>query len=212
MPDKYNEIIQLVHPLFDIFLSHNYQSQFKTEEEFFKYLSSNKEELIKLNTLVKSYKKVISIIKTQKPNALFVIINPLDSEILDGDIQSKAHKKAVNELMSYAKQELKDRFEYTSFDPGLGNNNLFKKEEIYERLNRNLKVYSFGEYADACASTWLEHTCENLQERRFNIIDARIIRNRSITLSPNSIKTHLDKKIKLKQERFKVKQNTRKIR
>jgi len=209
MPEKYTEIIQLVHPLFDTFFAREYGIKFRTKQEILNHIKNNKEELIAINTTLKAYRRAINVIKTKRPNALFVMILPAAEDRYSGKEPVAAYTVVINKLIEHAKKTLGDRFVVTDFAPNLTGHVQYIKPELYSKLKKDLKLYSFGEYGNACVSTWSDHAENKLIEKGFNIKKKEKLYNYSInnTFADKYAKpTYLDRKILRKQDAFKKRQ------
>lgn len=205
MSQKYNEIIQLVHPLFDSLLSKSYGIKFRTKEELMNHIINNKKELVAISTTLNTYKRAVDVINKKKPNALFVIVLPAAEEKFSGKETVAVYNHLVNNLIDYSKRILKNRVEITDFNPQYVGHKQFINPKTYDKLNKNINLYSFGEYSDACVTSWLNYSSENLFFKKINVVKKIILKNYSlnnITTSPNIKKSYLDKKILKRQKKI----------
>ncbi|HOZ35836.1 MAG TPA: hypothetical protein PLK55_02535 [archaeon] len=206
MTQKYTEIIQLVHPLFDTFFARDYGIKFRTHQDLLNHINNNKDELIAINTTLKAYKRAINVIKEKRPTALFVMVLPAEEDKFSGKEPVAAYNKVIKQLIEHSKETLGERAVVTDFHPEYAGHTEYIKPALYSKLNKDLKISSFGEYGNACVSAWLGYANEKLIKKGFNVKKKNILFNYSInnTFADREAKpTYLDRKIIRKQELYK---------
>jgi len=210
---KYDEIVMLVHPLFDVFTGSGFYSILKNasvkdgEIIFNEKCDKTKVELFKkqISVSLATYRKTIKEYKA--PNRLFLIIDPLNTKAY-----SEIRGFPTKQLINYAKSELKDQLViYSKFS--LLSALQSELKEIFLKLKPKVKLIGFGEWTDGCVRGQMKALTTILSSQSIKITNSKILLNRSVDASGtesferNITKKDLRQKIiskEQKQENFKI--------
>ena len=182
METKYNEIVMLVHPLYDlIFLKMKipkeiYIHQDITNDELVKYtqkLLTNPKLKHQYNQCILEYKEQLLKYK-DKPNTLIILYSPVAKD----SKQKIVFDFLAKNLIQSCKNSLKERFilsyKHSSDDLLL--------DLHQEKLANNIKLVSFGEWENDCVTEWLNKLAKRLEETRHKI-KSKILFKKSLSFS-----------------------------
>ncbi|MFA5745535.1 MAG: hypothetical protein WCX82_02460 [archaeon] len=168
MTEKYNEIVMVVHPLYNLLLSNIPKEVVvasKTQmssEEILKYTNlilKDKKNKFKLKQTLQAYgEKILELSK--KPNTLVVLYCPVPKN----SAARLVFDKIAGRFIEFCNIALKKRFIPMGYIP--------EQEfspQIYKKLSKNLKVVAFGDYAQKCRNEWLDYVSLNLDRRGYKV-------------------------------------------
>ncbi|GEM_PF-7077495 len=176
---KFDEIVMLVHPLFDII--GNEQNIFVLKKTnisngkliFSDQLDKKEVELFKKQVSVSLavYRKTIKEYKA--PNRFFLIVYPYRKKDYS-DIRGFFNKQ----LVDYMKSELKNQFKvYPEFSLGYVKSEL---DNVIPKLKPKVKIIAFGEWADGCVPGQIHALTKFLVDHNICVVDSKILVDRSI--------------------------------
>lgn len=201
---KYNEIVLLVHPLYDVF--------FKSDVKHLNYEiidqlnnPKNKDRKKKIEQI----KKTLAIYGRElkkyekKPNTLFVLINPSllrEADILNNKYKNvdlgKVHslvekifveyKKKIHRFNLFGFKTLKNRFQTTNFDPEYGKKE-FLPRSVLKNIDKEVSIVSFGEYIgrknkNGCVNVWTKFAINHLKKEKINVSKKKLVDYNSLVL------------------------------
>jgi len=157
---KYNEMVVLVHPLYDLLMvKSGVPKEIRTDHELTDAEVINKLTEQYLNNLLKNEKNRFQLKHTlqaygeeilkykNKPETIVVIFLPVSPH-------SKVMNSLFNAIGGRFIQFCKDTLENRLFIEK--NLNTFYSRKIIKKLNKNLTLRTFGEYKDICVKEYTE--------------------------------------------------------
>jgi len=176
---KFDEIVMLVHPLFDLIGRRQNISVLKKTNIsngkliFDKDCDPKEVELFKkqISVSLAVYRKTIKEYKA--PNRFFLIVYPSPQKDF-ADIRSILNKQ----LIDYMNLELKNQFKvYPEFSLGVVESEL---NDVIPRLKSKVKIIAFGEWADGCVLAEMGQLNSILSKHQITVVDSKILVDRSI--------------------------------
>jgi len=184
MEQKFNEIVLLVHPLYDLLClkirihEHIRENPEITPEEIREIIRKKlKNAKIKhnYNQTLKEYKEQIQKYKN-KPNTLVILYF--------STINYGMHKVAIDYLIqdfvTFCNKTLKGRF-IISYRRNTADLLL---DLPIKKLSNHIKLFSFGEYRDVCVTDWLNKMTTRLEETNHST-RSKILKNKCIVGKSN---------------------------
>jgi hypothetical protein len=200
MDKKYNKIVMLVHPFFDLLLvklAHFNDHDTRPDVDIPKSVSKP------LAKLFREYGKAI-IEHSKDPNVKFLLILPVDFSP-----KRDIYSKIVERFVKFAKEKFKDRIVVTDFDFYLKfERGIFPHKKFLKDLAKKLEIEVFGEYGDNCVKAWKSSLKTYLEHFKFEVTKTNINYHLSI-INPKD-KTLLARKILVGAERRKMQQKRKK--
>jgi len=176
---KFDEIVMLVHPLFDLIGHPSSWGLLKNISVndgkliFNKNCDLKEVELFKkqISVSLAVYRKTINEYKA--PNRFFLIVHPSQT-IGNSDLRGFLNKQ----LVDYAKSKLKDQLlVYPGFTLDYVTSEF---KDIIPKFKTKVKIIGFGEWADGCVPSQMRILTKFLVDRNISVVNSEILFDRSI--------------------------------
>jgi len=162
MSEKYSQMVILVHPLYDL---RSKLGERKISKNGFK--QQYKKSLAEYGKVLLNYKNA--------PKTLFVMVIPAT--------RKEFYNEHLERFEKFAKKVLGDRFVKTDFAP-YGSQLKFLPQNMYTKLNSEINILTYGEYAERCVKIWGEgYIPSNLKSHNIEVASVKILEESSVYAS-----------------------------
>jgi thiamine kinase-like enzyme len=188
-PVKYNKIVMLVHPFFDLMLS--YRKSFLSRNIHRDNIDDNsvfsEDYLRKFKILLGAYGKAL-IEASKDPKACFIVVEPNFRSVLksayDPNIESMYYR-ITSKFFSRLKLFFDNKIYFTNFFPDANTSEIIS-QDLLNKLETKVKLESFGEYTEFCVNNWRnKHLKKFLLKNGFVVTESTTNKRFSIAIKPS---------------------------
>jgi len=191
---KYNEIVMLVHPLYDEFRigyfdfkliangNKSYDDLSPSKQERYKLQKARFEARIKIKLGI--YGETLLKYKN-KPNTVILMFEPHQRGWGSFGIE-ELYDKYMVKFKEFCKKNFNQRFVISIYDDNKINpTNLFSENKIIDKkymgnLSKEINLVAFGEYSNLCVFAWANKVKDKLESERYIVASKKILFDKSL--------------------------------
>lgn len=176
MTEKYNEIVVLVHPLWDLLKKQPVTDGYynKPKSELSKRELKERELFdFQLKHTLQAYGEEI-LKHSKNPNTFFIMYLPKTAQLLDSETLI-AREKILKKFVSFCEENFKGRNIISSSS----NFEIDLPRSLKKNFNKELKLVLFGEYGTACVNG-ANAVLKEYFERNNHEVNSRIITDKTL--------------------------------